>query len=133
MTATVQIVLPDEAKTTPMRFDRGVTASLVDGRGSGTLLDAHINVVTVGSADGPFHVHRTMENFYLVLKGTLSLRLEDGPHELPAGTAVCIQPGVPHSASNHGDVPLQLLEIYTPASALPDFEIVENADDLAAP
>lgn len=133
MTQAVQIVLPDEAKTSPMRFDRGMTTSLIDGRGSGTLIDAHINVVNVGSVDGPLHVHRTMENFYLVLAGTLSLRLEDGTHQLPTGTAVCIQPGVPHSASNHGDVPLRLLEIYTPASALPDFDIVENADNPAAP
>jgi mannose-6-phosphate isomerase-like protein (cupin superfamily) len=133
MTHAVQIVAPGEAKASPMRFDRGMTTSLVDGRGSGTFLDAHVNVVNVGSADGPFHRHRTMENFYLVLAGTLSLRLEDGSRDLPAGTAVCIPPGVPHSASNHGDVPLELLEIYTPASALPDFEIVENAGHPAAP
>ena len=130
MTQAVQIVAPGEAKASQMRCDRGMTTSLVDGRGSGTLLDAHVNV---GSADGPFHRHRKMENFYLVPAGTLSLRLEGGSRDLPAGTAVCIPPGVPHSASNHGDVPLELLEIYAPASAPPDFEIVENAGHPAAP
>lgn len=131
MKQAVQIVRPDQAKKAPMRFDRGVVTSLIDGRGGGTLVDAHTNHVKVGSADGPYHMHRTMENFYLVLKGTLSLRLEDGMHELPAGTAVCLQPGVPHSASNHGQEPLELLEIYTPASALPDFVIIEGADPAA--
>jgi mannose-6-phosphate isomerase-like protein (cupin superfamily) len=111
----------------PMRFDRGVQIPLVDGVSAAGEIDAHINVVSVGSVDGPWHVHHRVENFYLVLAGVLTLRLEDGPHELGAGTAVSIPPGNPHSASNHADVPLELLEIYTPASALPDFDIVEPA------
>ena len=46
--------------------------------------------------------------------------------ELPEGTSVLLPPGVPHAASNRADVPLELLELYVPASELPDFEIVED-------
>lgn len=123
---TPQISHVDTAPRATMRLDRGTQISLVDGAATGGLVDAHINVISVGSAPGPYHRHRRVENFYLVLNGTLSLRIDDTTHELPEGTSVLLPPGVPHAASNRADVPLELLELYVPASELPDFEIVED-------
>lgn len=125
-TRAVHVTHIGRAPHSTMRFDRGTQVSLVDGRQLGAMIDAHVNIIKVGSAPGPYHLHRRMENFYLVLKGILTLRVNDETLELAEGSCVLLPPGVPHAASNLGDEPVELLELYVPASELPDFEMLEE-------
>lgn len=122
----VQIAHVETARRAPMRLDRGTQVTLVDGLKAAGLVDAHVNILKVGSAPGPYHCHRHVENFYLVLEGVLTLRVQDETFELPRGSSVLIPPNVPHSATNLASVPLELLEIYVPAHSLPDFELVPD-------
>ncbi len=61
------------------------------------------------------HRHARMTDIFYVLEGTLTLHLEEGPRELgPNGFAV-VPPGVVHTYSNPGPVPMRFLNIYQPA------------------
>ena len=68
------------------------------------------------AADGrvQVHVHSFEESFY-VLDGTLTMRLGDETTELPAGSFVCVPPGVVHTFSNPTAVPVRFLNFNTPA------------------
>jgi mannose-6-phosphate isomerase-like protein (cupin superfamily) len=62
----------------------------------------------------PLHVHRDMEEAFVVVSGTMSVmagsrRLDAGPGE------VCLIPrGVPHALANLGDVPVSWLTMLSP-------------------
>jgi uncharacterized cupin superfamily protein len=51
---------------------------------------------------------------FYVLEGTLTMRLGDATTELPAGSFVCVPPGVVHTFSNPGDAPVRFLNFNTP-------------------
>jgi mannose-6-phosphate isomerase-like protein (cupin superfamily) len=48
------------------------------------------------------HRHKTQEEIYFVVSGTLEFKLEDEVHELSAGTVVRIAPAVVRSVWNEG-------------------------------
>jgi uncharacterized cupin superfamily protein len=52
---------------------------------------------------------------FYVLEGTLTMRLGDETTELPAGSFVCVPPGVVHTFSNPGETPVRVLNFNTPA------------------
>ena len=52
---------------------------------------------------------------FYVLDGTLTMHLGDQATEVPAGSFVCVPPGVVHTFSNPGDSPVRFLNFNTPA------------------
>jgi quercetin dioxygenase-like cupin family protein len=64
---------------------------------------------------GPPHFHERVHDMFYVLDGVLTMRLGDETTELPAGSFVCVPPGVVHSFSNTGDTPVRFLNFNTPA------------------
>lgn len=60
---------------------------------------------------GTGHHHETVEEVYLVTRGTLTMRLGDDVHAVPAGTAVRVAPRTPRSHRNEGDEPVDLWAI----------------------
>jgi mannose-6-phosphate isomerase-like protein (cupin superfamily) len=63
----------------------------------------------------PPHVHDRLHDMFYVLDGTLTMRLGDQTTELPAGSFVCVPPGVVHTFSNPGETPVRFLNFNTPA------------------
>jgi quercetin dioxygenase-like cupin family protein len=63
----------------------------------------------------PPHRHRRLHDMFYVLDGTLTMRLGDETIELPAGSFVCVPPGVVHTFSNPSDAPVRFLNFNTPA------------------
>ena len=72
-------------------------------------------VAAPGFAGPPPHVHERLHDMFYVLEGTLTMRLGDATTELPAGTFVCVPPGVVHTFSNPGEAPVRFLNFNTPA------------------
>ncbi|PQZ91534.1 cupin [Arthrobacter sp. MYb227] len=62
------------------------------------------------------HVHEpgqsALEEFYLVLEGTATMRVGEQHHELGAGDSVLAQAGVPHDVQNTGNGVLRLLVVW---------------------
>jgi quercetin dioxygenase-like cupin family protein len=56
-------------------------------------------------AKGRRHRHRSQEETFVVLVGTLSMYVEEPPerHDIPTGGLIHIEPGTPLQAANHGD------------------------------
>lgn len=52
---------------------------------------------------------------FFVIDGTLTMRLGEEEREVAPGTFVCVPPGVVHSFSNRGEVPVRFLNFNTPA------------------
>ena len=57
---------------------------------------------------GTGHFHDEIEEVYIVTRGTLTMRLGDDVHEVPAGTAVRVAPKTPRSHRNLGDEPVDV-------------------------
>jgi quercetin dioxygenase-like cupin family protein len=72
-------------------------------------------VVEPGFPGPPPHVHERLHDMFYVLDGTLNMRLGDETIELPAGSFVCVPPGVVHTFSNLSDAPVRFLNFNTPA------------------
>jgi mannose-6-phosphate isomerase-like protein (cupin superfamily) len=117
-----RVVVVDPAKVVPqlLRYDRGTTTKLVGPEVGAEKVDLHFNVIKVGSAPGPYHLHTNAENVYYVFSGTATIRTEEGARSVPPGQVVFIPPMVPHAVSNNAQEDLVIMEIYAPAGA--DFQ-----------
>jgi quercetin dioxygenase-like cupin family protein len=65
--------------------------------------------------DGPLqHRHAQHDEGFYVASGTATFTVGQTAYEAPAGTFVMIPPGAPHTFANHTDVPVVLLNTFTP-------------------
>ena len=55
------------------------------------------------------HRHKTQEEIYFVISGTLQFKLDDQIIDVPAGTAVRVAPAVPRSVWNGGPSEAELV------------------------
>ena len=60
---------------------------------------------------GTGHFHDEQEEVYIVTRGTLTMRLGDDVHDVPAGSAVRVAPSTPRSHRNLGDEPVDMWAI----------------------
>ncbi len=60
---------------------------------------------------GRIHRHREQEEVYLVLRGTLTVFVEQEEHELEAGQAMRVAPDTRRQLVNRGDVPCVIVAI----------------------
>lgn len=118
------VILADERPQREMRHGRGIVHDLVGPAIGCKWVDAHVNVIRPGSGQGPAHYHSNADNVYLVLEGMAAITVEDRRYQLSAGDAIFIPAWRVHSASNPGDAPLQILELYAPGGA--DFHEVTS-------
>jgi mannose-6-phosphate isomerase-like protein (cupin superfamily) len=81
---------------------------------AGTLYLGEVEIPP-GFQGPPPHVHDKLHDMFLVLEGTLTMRLGDEQLEVEPGTFVCVPPGVVHTFSNPSDAPVRFLNFNTPA------------------
>lgn len=62
----------------------------------------------------PLHLHRSDDEAWYVLEGTLHLRLGDEVVQAPAGSAVLVPKGTPHTYWNPGPGRVRYLLVMTP-------------------
>ena len=66
-------------------------------------------------SDGPIqHRHAEHDEGFYVVSGTARFTVGTTVHEAPAGTLVMVPPGAPHTFANPGDVPLVMVNTFTP-------------------
>lgn len=61
-----------------------------------------------------WHQHNRCEESFYILEGTLTIKLVDTVHELPAGSYVFIPRGTPHGQGNFTAEPVRLLTTFAP-------------------
>ncbi len=57
---------------------------------------------------GTGHYHEEIEEIYVIATGTLTMRLGDDVHRVPAGSVVRVAPRTPRSHRNEGDEPVEI-------------------------
>jgi mannose-6-phosphate isomerase-like protein (cupin superfamily) len=75
----------------------------------GQVNDMHLKLVKV-QGDFVWHHHDTEDEMFLVIEGTLTIKLRDGDLQLRAGEFVVIPRGVEHCPVAPQEVKLMLLE-----------------------
>jgi quercetin dioxygenase-like cupin family protein len=95
----------------------GGSTVVIKATGADTSETLFVGEATIepGFAGPPPHVHRRLHDMFYVLAGTLTLRLGDDVVEAPAGTFVCVPPGVVHTFSNPGHESVRFLNLCTPS------------------
>jgi mannose-6-phosphate isomerase-like protein (cupin superfamily) len=95
----------------------GATAVTIKATGEETNDSFYLGetVATPGFAGPPPHFHERVHDMFYVLDGVLTMRVGDETTELPAGSFVCVPPGVVHTFSNPGETPVRFLNFNTPA------------------
>ena len=81
-------------------------------------------VIAVGAAN-PRHIHDSCEEVLYLLRGALRHSLDNDVVELAAGDVLVARPGVVHHAENIGDVPAEMVVVYS--SGTRDFRLAEEA------
>ena len=87
---------------------------LEDGSTTGHRLGVAEITVAPHSAGPPQHRHARHDEGFYVVSGTARFTVGETAHEAPAGTLVTVPPGAPHTFANDGDMPLVMLNTFTP-------------------
>ena len=116
--------------------------------GAGELIEARGNRIVVKSAlpthtvcdytapagfpGPPLHVHPGLDETFLVLDGTLTVRVGDAIHELGPGETAVVPGAVAHTFANGGDDPVRFLVVSSPGGFEDYFRAVAAGDDETA-
>ena len=94
-------------------FDYGVLRSASAIFGAENL---QFNVITFEPGEGgPLHYHHDpIEEYYVVLEGTMEIRIGDEVVEADEGTVLFAPPGVKQQPRNNSDAPAWILSISSP-------------------
>jgi mannose-6-phosphate isomerase-like protein (cupin superfamily) len=106
------IVGPDGGEI--VRLGSATVRILEDGATTGHRLGIGEITVAPHSPGPPQHRHAEHDEGFYVVSGTARFTIGAVAYEAPAGTLAMIPPGAPHTFANPGDVPLVLLNTFTP-------------------
>lgn len=90
-----------------------------------------MHIVSQPGAGPPPHCHTREDEWFYILEGRVELWKDGVWTEVPAGTAVFLPKGVPHTYRNCGDTPLKMIVHAAPAGFEVFFE--QFAKACAAP
>lgn len=126
--------------TTPLTTPRPLVLAPGEGeainvRGSRIVLKAVAPRVTVaeytapaGFPGPPLHVHTAFDEVFVVISGTLTVRVGDQVHEVAPGGTAYVHGSMPHTFANAADEPLRFLVICAPGG-FEDYFRALAADD----
>jgi mannose-6-phosphate isomerase-like protein (cupin superfamily) len=67
------------------------------------------------------HVHRTHSDVFVVLSGTLALKVDGGEREVAAGSVVAVPPMVIHGFRNGGEDDVWYVNLHVPGAGFGDY------------
>lgn len=83
---------------------------------------------------GPLqHRHARHDEGFYVVSGTARFTVGETSYEAPAGTLVTVPPGAPHTFANDGDVPLVMVNTFTPDLYVQYFRDLRDAGPSPSP
>ncbi len=85
-----------------------------------------------GTSGPPLHVHPAFDEVFVVLEGTLTMRLGDDVREVGPGGAATAPGDVPHTFATTSDTPTRFLVICAPGGFERYFRALAAGDEAAA-
>jgi len=67
------------------------------------------------------HVHRSHTDVFVVLDGALTVKVDGGEREVPAGSVVAVPPMVVHGFRNGSDADVTYVNLHMPGSGFGDY------------
>jgi quercetin dioxygenase-like cupin family protein len=111
-------VIPnDEAREIPWR--RGYRNFVLASREEGLACVAGYSILEAG-AGAPLHAHKDVDEVFIVVEGTLDLRLGDERHLVPPNHTIAIPAGVPHAFAAAGPGPVRMFTFMPRNRAIAD-------------
>jgi mannose-6-phosphate isomerase-like protein (cupin superfamily) len=111
----------------------------IEVRGTRILLKATSERVTVtdhevpaGFPGPPMHVHPGFDEVFVVLDGTLTVRVAEDVQELGAGGTAYVSGSTPHTFANASDQPLRFMVAIAPGGFEDYFRAMGRGDEEAA-
>ena len=111
------IVPNTEAEEIPWR--PGYRNFVLAGRDQGLACIAGYSVIEPG-AGAPLHSHKDVDEIFILLEGTLDLRLGDEQHLVEANHTIAIPAGVPHAFVAVGPNPVRMFTFMPRNRAIAD-------------
>lgn len=99
------IIANSEAQEIPWR--PGYRNFVLAGRDQGLACIAGFSIIQPG-AGAPLHLHQDVDEVFILLEGTLDLRLGDERHLVEAEHTIAIPAGVPHAFVAVGARPVRM-------------------------
>ena len=90
------------------------------------------HTVPGGFPGPPLHVHPGFDELFLVLEGTLSMRVDGQVHEVGAGGSAYVPGATPHTFANATDEPVRFLVSIAPGGFEDYFRAMAAGDPEAA-
>jgi mannose-6-phosphate isomerase-like protein (cupin superfamily) len=87
---------------------------LEDGSHTGHRIGIAEIIIPPHTPGPPQHRHAQHDEGFYVISGTAIFTVGETDHAAAAGTLVMVPPGAPHTFANPGDVPLVMLNTFTP-------------------
>ena len=111
------VIRNDDAEEIPWRL--GYRNFVLAGRDQGLACIAGISVLEPG-AGAPLHSHKDVDEIFIVLEGTLDLRLGDERRLVEADHTIAIPAGVPHAFTAVGPRPVRMFTFMPRHHAIAD-------------
>jgi mannose-6-phosphate isomerase-like protein (cupin superfamily) len=111
------VIRNDDAQEIPWR--PGYRNFVLAGRDQGLACIAGVSVLEPG-AGAPLHAHKDVDEIFIVLEGTLDLRLGDESRLVEADHTIAIPAGVPHSFTAVGPGPVRMFTFMPRHHAIAD-------------
>jgi len=111
------IVPNTEAQEIPWR--PGYRNFVLAGRDQGLACIAGYSVIEPG-AGAPLHAHKDVDEIFILLEGTLDLRLGDEQRLVQANHTIAIPAGVPHAFVAVGPTPVRMFTFMPRNRAIAD-------------
>ncbi len=68
-----------------------------------------------------YHIHDGITEIFSVSRGTLTIRLPDGEHQVVSGQTLTVPAGTPHQPRNLTDDVVEVRVVYSPAGRMDEF------------
>jgi mannose-6-phosphate isomerase-like protein (cupin superfamily) len=83
----------------------------------------------------PMHIHKSEDEHFIVLEGTLHIVNGNKNLDAAAGSALTVSAGIPHAWCNLSENPLRMLVVFSPGHIEGLFKAVagREIDDIATP
>lgn len=107
---------------------RGTTVVI---RAAGPALTVTDHTIPPGFPGPPLHVHPGFDEVFLVLEGTLAMRVADDAVDVDAGGTASVPGAVAHTFANATEAPVRFLCVMTPGGFEAYFRALAAGDDAA--
>jgi mannose-6-phosphate isomerase-like protein (cupin superfamily) len=109
----------DNAEAQEIPWRSGYRNFVLAGRDQGLACIAGVSVLQPG-AGAPLHAHKDVDEIFIVLEGTLDLRLGDERRLVEADHTIAIPAGVPHAFTAVGPQPVRMFTFMPRHHAIAD-------------